>query len=73
MIDEICTIAPPSPPWALLAIIPRATEREMARIPHAEVARFGKEARHEILREADPVRTRALAAIDAFLDRVAPA
>ena len=31
---------------------------------------FGEEASHEILRETDPVRDRALQAIDAFLDRV---
>ncbi|MEN9932295.1 MAG: hypothetical protein RIS17_868, partial [Pseudomonadota bacterium] len=31
-----------------------------------------KEARHEILRESDPVRARAMAAIDEFLARVAP-
>ena len=34
--------------------------------------RFGGEARHEILRESDPQRDRALGAIDDFLDRVAP-
>ena len=34
---------------------------------------FGDEARHEILREVDPVRARALAGIAEFLDRVAPA
>ena len=44
-----------------------------ARLPKAELIAFGEEARHEILREADPVRTRALEAIDAFLDRLAPA
>lgn len=44
-----------------------------ARLPHAELVTFGAEAAHEILREADPVRARALAAIDALLDRVAPA
>jgi lysophospholipase len=31
---------------------------------------FGEEAYHEVLREADPVRDRALAAVDDFLDRV---
>ena len=35
------------------------------------VERFGPEAAHELLREVDPVRLRALAAIDAFLDGVA--
>ena len=43
-----------------------------ARIPSAELVTFGEEARHEILREADPVRDRALAAIDEFLDHAAP-
>jgi lysophospholipase len=33
---------------------------------------FGEEAHHEILREVDAVRDRALAAVDEFLDRVAP-
>ena len=42
------------------------------RMPRAELVQFGKEARHEILREADPVRDRAMAAIVDFLDRVAP-
>jgi lysophospholipase len=50
-----------------------AIERAVQRLPHGELLRFGPEARHEILREADPVRGKALAAIDAFLDRAAPA
>ncbi len=50
-----------------------AIERAVQRMPHAELVRFGAEARHEILREADPVRDQALAAIDAFLDLNAPA
>lgn len=37
----------------------------------ARVECFGPEAAHELLREVDPVRLRALAAIDAFLDGVA--
>lgn len=49
-----------------------SVERAARRLPHGEFLRFGKEARHEILREADPVRNKALAAIDEFLDRVAP-
>lgn len=49
-----------------------AIERAARRLPHAELARFGEEARHEILREADAVRDRALAQIDDFLDRAAP-
>jgi len=42
-----------------------------ARLPESETLRFGKESAHEILREADPVRDRALAAIDTFLDQKA--
>ena len=41
------------------------------RLPRGELMRFGKEARHELLREVDPIRDRALAGIDDFLDRVA--
>lgn len=44
-----------------------------ARLPDCEVVRFGPESAHEILREADPVRDRAIAAIDGFLDQRAPA
>jgi lysophospholipase len=50
-----------------------AIERAARRLPQAELIRFGPEARHEILREADGVRDRALAAIGDFLDRTAPA
>lgn len=50
-----------------------AIDRAARWLPDAEYHRFGPEARHEILRECDPVRNRALAAIDAFLDRVVPA
>lgn len=49
-----------------------AIDRAARRLPRGELLRFGKEARHEILREADAVRDRALAAIDRFLDRVLP-
>lgn len=47
-----------------------AIERIAARLPNVETLFFGPEARHEILRETDAVRTRALSAIDTFLDRV---
>jgi lysophospholipase len=47
---------------------PRAALAVAARLPRCTVVRFGAESAHEILREADPVRDRALAAIDAFLD-----
>lgn len=49
-------------PHAALAIAARIGSR---------VERFGPEAAHELLREVDPVRLRALAAIDGFLDGVA--
>lgn len=49
-----------------------AIARACARMPQCEIEQFGPEARHEILREADPVRSRAMAAIAAFLDRAAP-
>lgn len=42
------------------------------RLPHAETLIFGKEAAHELLREADPVRDQCLARIDQFLDAHAP-
>lgn len=50
-----------------------AIERAARRLPRAELVRFGDKAAHEILREADPVRDKALRRIDDFLDRVAPA
>ena len=50
-----------------------AIERAAARLPKGELVAFGNEARHEILREVDPVRDRAMAAITEFLDRTAPA
>ena len=49
-----------------------AALRIAARMRDAETLRFGSESAHEILREADPVRDRAIAAIDAFLDSRAP-
>lgn len=49
-----------------------AAVRAAARLPHGELVEFGNEAYHEILREVSPVRDRAMAAIDEFLDRVAP-
>ena len=53
-------------------VSPAAIRRAARRLPKAELVEFGPEARHEILRERDPVRDRALAAIDGFLDRLAP-
>jgi lysophospholipase len=51
----------------------RAIERAARRLPRGELVRFGEEAHHEVLREVDPVRDRALDAIDEFLERCAPA
>ena len=50
-----------------------ANLRAAARLPKSEILAFGPEAHHEILREVDAVRDRAMAAIAEFLDRVAPA
>lgn len=47
---------------------PRAATAIAARLPDCRTLRFGAESRHEILREVDPVRHRALAEIDSFLD-----
>ena len=52
---------------------PGAAVRIAQRLPRGELLRFGPQSAHEILREVDPVRDRALAAIDGFLDRHAPA
>ena len=49
-----------------------AIARAAKRLRRGELLRFGPEARHEILREEDAVRSAALAAIDDFLDRSAP-
>lgn len=46
-----------------------AAVRLAGKLPNAELVRFGPESAHEILREDDPVRLRAYALIDAFLDR----
>lgn len=47
--------------------------RAAERLPKGELLAFGKEARHEILREVDPVRDRAMQGLAEFLDREAPA
>ncbi|MES2339769.1 MAG: alpha/beta hydrolase [Pseudomonadota bacterium] len=52
---------------------PAAALAVAARLPDARIVRFGRESAHEILREADPVRTRALSEIDAFLSARAEA
>lgn len=51
----------------------RAIARAAARLPRAQLVTWGREGRHELLREADPVRDRVIATIDDFLDRMAPA
>lgn len=50
-----------------------AIRRAAARLPQGKLVSFGSECRHEILREVDPVRDRALDAIKDFLNRHAPA
>lgn len=49
----------------------KAIERAALRLPRGELLRFGREARHELLREADAIRDCALAGIEDFLNRVA--
>ena len=49
-----------------------ANLRAANRLPRGEMIAFGEEAHHEILREVDAVRDRAMAAVSEFLDRVAP-
>lgn len=51
-------------------VSPRAIDRAATRLPRGELVTFGPEARHEVLREIDAVRDKALAAVDDFLDRV---
>lgn len=46
--------------------------RASQRFPKGELAEFGEEAHHEILREVPEVRSRAMQMIADFLDRVAP-
>ncbi|WP_324741951.1 alpha/beta hydrolase [Tsuneonella sp. CC-YZS046] len=48
-----------------------AIKRAAHRLPDCELVLFGEEARHEILREGDPARDRALDAIDQFLEKAA--
>jgi lysophospholipase len=50
-------------------VSPPAIGRALARLPNGELIKFGPEAYHELLREIDQVRDKALAAIDDFLDR----
>ena len=50
-----------------------AVRKAAQRLPKGELAEFGDESHHEILREVPAVRDKAMAAIREFLDRVAPA
>ncbi|KUR70186.1 lysophospholipase [Novosphingobium fuchskuhlense] len=50
-----------------------AIEQAADRLPRGELVTWGPEARHELLREADPVRSQVMAAITSFLDRALPA
>jgi len=46
--------------------------RILGKVPEARVVRFGPESAHEILRETDSVRERALGEIDTFLTATVP-
>ena len=50
----------------------RAALATIAKLPDGRVVRFGQESAHEILREVDEVRTRAIGEIDRFLEARAP-
>ncbi len=50
-----------------------AIEAAAERLPRGELVAWGPEARHELPREADPVRGQVMAAITSFLDRALPA
>ena len=47
-------------------VSPKAAYKTAAKLPDVRVVRFGKEAAHEILREADAVRNRVIGEIDLF-------
>lgn len=46
----------------------KAALAQVGKLPDARIVRFGKESAHEILREADKVRNRAIGEIDLFLE-----
>jgi lysophospholipase len=54
-------------------VAPKAAYQVAAKLPDAHVVRFGKESAHEILREVDVVRNRAIGEIDRFFAARAPA
>ena len=53
-------------------VSPKAIQEAARRLPNARIVRFGSESAHEILREVDSVRERALQEADIFLDEMAP-
>lgn len=53
-------------------VSPKAASAIASKLPDARVVRFGKESAHEILREGDKVRNRAIGEIDLFLAARAP-
>lgn len=50
-------------------VAPAAIAKAARRLPRGELVMFGAECAHELLREGDAVRDRALAAIEDFLNR----
>lgn len=54
-------------------VSPQAIRRFAARLPDAEMMMFDTSVKHEVLRECDAVRDKAIALIDDFLARKAPA
>jgi lysophospholipase len=53
-------------------VSPKPTHAAARHLVRGQLVRYGSEARHELLREADAVRDKVLATIDDFLDRAAP-
>lgn len=51
----------------------KAIERAARRLPRAQLVLYGREASHELFREADEVRDKVIRTTDDFLDRLAPA
>ncbi len=75
MLDEAGVIESVQTPVLILAttadqlVDTKRIIKDSERLPNAEIILFGKEAAHELLREADGVRNKCLAAIDSFLER----
>ncbi|MFZ5747259.1 MAG: alpha/beta fold hydrolase [Pseudomonadota bacterium] len=51
---------------------PKVANRTLSKLPDARLVQFGKESAHEILREVDKVRNRAIGEIDLFLEARVP-